>query len=203
MIQPGADMMLFFHRGAALFIGSLFAVGCSSPQEASWKTIDPTTMSTSQMQQKDRAMTAKDAMFNQLMGKLKEELGKGDPAGAIAVCQEEAPRIAQQVAKDKGVKIGRTALKLRNPQNQPPAWAKDLIDRSVAEPTFLENKQGEFAALLPIKLQAQCLLCHGSGEQIPAGVKNALTQRYPKDQATGFKEGDLRGWFWIEVLGPE
>ena len=105
-------------------------------------------------------MAAKDAMFSQLMGRLKEELGKGDPAGAIAVCQVEAPRIAQQVAKDKGVKIGRTALKLRNPQNQPPAWAKDLIDRSVAEPTFLDNKHGEFAALLPIKLQAQCLLCH-------------------------------------------
>ena len=38
MIQTGADMMFFFHRGAALFIGSLFVVGCSSPQEASWKT---------------------------------------------------------------------------------------------------------------------------------------------------------------------
>jgi hypothetical protein len=93
-------------------------------------------------------------------------------------------------------------LKLRNPQNQPPAWAQDLFDRSVAEPTFLENKHGEFAALLPIKLQAQCLLCHGSGEQVPANVKNALAQRYPNDQATGFKEGDLRGWFWIEVPGP-
>lgn len=37
-------------------------------------------------------MAAKDAMFSQLMGKLKEELGKGDPASAIAVCQVEAPR---------------------------------------------------------------------------------------------------------------
>ena len=197
-------MIAFFFRGAAFFGGLLLVAGCSqtSPPEASWKPIDPATMSKSQKEQKDRAMAAKDAMFSQLMGKLKEELGKGDPASAIAVCQVEAPRIAQQVAKDKGVKIGRTALKLRNPQNQPPAWAKDLIDRSVAEPTFLESKQGEFAALLPIKLQAQCLLCHGSGEQIPAGVKNALAQRYPNDQATGFKEGDLRGWFWIEVPGP-
>jgi len=26
-----------------------------------------------------------------------------------------------------------------------------------------------------------------------------LAAKYPMDQATGFKEGDLRGWFWIEV----
>ncbi len=194
-------MFSFSFRDAAMTAGLFLVVGCSQnpPAETAWKPIDPASMSTAQKEQKDRAMAAKDAMFNQLMGKLKEELGKGGPAAAIAVCQEEAPRIAQQVGTEKAVKIGRTALKLRNPKNQPPAWAKDLIDRSVDAPTFLTNTKGEFAALLPIKLQAQCLVCHGSGEQIPVEVRNALTQRYPNDQATGFKEGDLRGWFWVEI----
>jgi hypothetical protein len=30
-------------------------------------------------------------------------------------------------------------------------------------------------------------------------VKEALAEHYPEDQATGFQEGDLRGWFCIEV----
>ena len=30
-------------------------------------------------------------------------------------------------------------------------------------------------------------------------VKNELASLYPNDQATGFKEGDLRGWFWVNV----
>ncbi len=180
--------------------GLFLVVGCSQspPAETTWKPIDPAVMSTAQQKQKDHALAAKEAMFSKLMAKLKEELGKGGPAAAISVCQEEAPRIAQQVGADKGVKIGRTAVRLRNPKNQPPTWAKDLLERSDA-PTFLTNSKGEFAAILPIKLQAQCLLCHGSTEQIPAEVRNALSQRYPDDQATGFKEGDLRGWFWIEV----
>lgn len=194
-------MISFSLRGTAMAAGLFLVVGCSQspPAESSWKPIDPASMSTAQKEQKDHALAAKDAMFSQLMGKLKEELGKGGPAAAISVCQEEAPRIAQQVGADKGVKIGRTALKLRNPKNQPPAWAMDLIVRSVDAPTFLTSSKGEFAALLPIKLQKQCLLCHGSGEQIPAEARNALSQRYPNDQATGFKEGDLRGWFWVEV----
>jgi len=194
-------MISFFLRGAALTAGLFLVAGCSqSPRaDTSWKPIDPASMSTGQKEQKDRAMTAKDAMFTQLMSKLNQELGKGGPAIAISVCQDEAPRIAQQVGADKGVKIGRTALKLRNSKNQPPGWAKDLLERSAAEPAFLANANGEFAALLPIKLQAQCLLCHGAREQIPAEVRIALSQRYPNDQATDFKEGDLRGWFWIEV----
>jgi hypothetical protein len=34
---------------------------------------------------------------------------------------------------------------------------------------------------------------------IPDEVKQTLAKEYPDDQATGFEEGDLRGWFWIEV----
>jgi hypothetical protein len=62
---------------------------------------------------------------------------------------------------------------------------------------MLDN--GQAAALLPIKLQAQCLMCHGPAEKIPLEVKTQLAKLYPQDQATGFQEGDLRGWFWVEL----
>ena len=50
-----------------------------------------------------------------------------------------------------------------------------------------------------IRLKAQCLKCHGPKEQILPEVRDALARDYPKDQATGFQEGDLRGWFWLSV----
>jgi hypothetical protein len=30
-------------------------------------------------------------------------------------------------------------------------------------------------------------------------VREELAERYPADRATGFKVGDIRGWFWVEV----
>lgn len=53
--------------------------------------------------------------------------------------------------------------------------------------------------MLPIKLKKACLTCHGPADTIAADVKSKLAELYPTDDATGFSEGDLRGWFWIEV----
>jgi len=36
-------------------------------------------------------------------------------------------------------------------------------------------------------------------EMIDDEVLAAVTATYPKDQAVGFAEGDLRGWFWVET----
>lgn len=30
-------------------------------------------------------------------------------------------------------------------------------------------------------------------------VRAALMDRYPVDRAIGFTEGEIRGWFWVEV----
>jgi len=42
-------------------------------------------------------------------------------------------------------------------------------------------------------------MCHGPEDTIPQDVKDAIGEHYPEDQATGFRKGDLRGWFWVEV----
>jgi hypothetical protein len=42
-------------------------------------------------------------------------------------------------------------------------------------------------------------MCHGPREMIADEVQTALSAHYPEDRAVGFSEGDLRGWFWIEV----
>ena len=42
-------------------------------------------------------------------------------------------------------------------------------------------------------------MCHGAPTEIVEEIQNTLAEYYPGDQATGFKEGDLRGWFWVEA----
>jgi len=41
----------------------------------------------------------------------------------------------------------------------------------------------------------------GTAETITEEVATAIAENYPEDMATGFTEGDLRGWLWVEVPG--
>jgi hypothetical protein len=43
-------------------------------------------------------------------------------------------------------------------------------------------------------------MCHGPSESLAPDIKEKLATLYPQDQATGFSEGELRGWFWVESL---
>jgi hypothetical protein len=186
---------------AALAVLLPVAPGCRQPaQDAgkAWKVIAEDDMTPAQTAQRDKALAARDAMFTSLKGRLMEVVGSAGPAAAISVCSQEAPQIAEQISEEHGLKIGRTSFRLRNPDNATPAWAKQLVADRVAEPTFL-TREGKFAALLPIRIQPQCLMCHGPEDTIPPPVKEALAEHYPKDQATGFQDGDLRGWFCVEV----
>jgi hypothetical protein len=128
-----------------------------------------------------------------------DAVAQGGPAAAIRVCKDEAPQIAREVGQQYGVSIGRTSFRLRNPNNTPPEWAIAMIEQRVEEPQFVELANNQLGALLPIKLQPVCLMCHGPAEQLGDDVRSELAKQYPDDQATGFADGDLRGWFWVEV----
>jgi hypothetical protein len=144
-------------------------------------------------------LAAKEALFTQLSTRLMEAISTQGPQHAIAVCQKEAPKIAESVSQEHGLRIGRTGVRLRNTKNTAPSWATTMIDQRVEEPTFVSLDNGGSAALLPIKLQGQCLMCHGPEEQIAPVISQQIAKLYPDDRATGFREGDLRGWFWIEL----
>ena len=121
------------------------------------------------------------------------------PVAAIGVCSQEAVTIAEAVGKEHGVEIGRTSFKLRNPANAPRDWVKPLVDKRVDTPQQVQLENGNLGALFPIRLNVKCLMCHGGPDDILDDVKPELAKRYPQDQATGFKQRDLRGWFWVEV----
>ncbi|QDT47247.1 Cytochrome c551 peroxidase precursor [Symmachiella dynata] len=148
---------------------------------------------------KQKAIAAKDALFTRLSGRLTEVMSADGPAAAISVCSREAPAIATEVGEEQGVAIGRTSFKLRNAKNTPPDWVRSFVEERVEDPQFVALPHGGTGALLPIRLKQKCLACHGPTEGIAPDVRSKLTELYPDDQATGFNEGDLRGWFWVEV----
>ena len=145
------------------------------------------------------AIVAREVLFKRLSSRLMQAIETGGPAGAIEVCSQEAPQIAEEVGKEKGVRIGRTALRLRNPGNAAPDWAAPLLETQVTEAHFVNLENDKVGALLPIRLQAKCVTCHGPRETLEAGIAAQLAKHYPSDAATGFREGDIRGWFWVEV----
>jgi hypothetical protein len=53
--------------------------------------------------------------------------------------------------------------------------------------------------LRPIVEQPMCGSCHGPADKIAPAVAAALKHRYPNDRAVGFLNGEIRGWFWVEV----
>ncbi|MCA8923351.1 MAG: DUF3365 domain-containing protein [Planctomycetes bacterium] len=176
---------------------SLALTGCppaaepaKGPAAAEAPAVDP---------RQERATSAAQALGKQLKARLKEALQAGGPAGGIEACQLAAPQIAAAVAEDQGLAIGRTSFKLRNPANAAPAWAAADVEARRETPTFREGPDGALRALLPIRLEAACTTCHGPADELSQEVRQALAERYPDDQATGFAEGDLRGWFWVEV----
>jgi hypothetical protein len=196
-------------RMIALTIGALAVVGCphraippseeSVASTATWRPATAAELEHGLEAQRERALDAVDTMSSRLRGALHEALDRGGPPEAIAVCRSVAPAIAADVGDELGLEIGRTSFALRNPGNSPPDWAAPLVAARQSEPAFLVGSDGALGALLPIRLGPECQMCHGPVTAISDETAAVLRRYYPDDRATGFAEGDLRGWFWVVV----
>lgn len=167
-----------------------------------WRRVPMDELSDIQKKQLASAQSAVGEMAKQLMGRLQSALKEGGPPAGVQVCEEAAPRIASSVAEAHGVEMGRTSHKLRNPANEGPDWTDPIVEERVQEPVALAGPDGRLGMMSPIQTGEACLKCHGEPSQLAPGVAEALKENYPKDRATGFAEGDLRGWFWVEVPAP-
>ena len=192
-----------------LVVLGLMVSGCAKSVEepveveetavVAWEKVLPGLMTETQKAQQELVATAVNALASEMMGELMAALDSGDPNAAIAVCKEKAPGVAENVNEAYGVKIGRTSHMLRNDANVAPDWAAPFVADMAGDPTYVAGPNGELGALLPIKLRAECQMCHGPAEEIDEGVMAAISESYPDDQAVGVVEGDLRGWFWVEA----
>ena len=62
-----------------------------------------------------------------LKGELMAAMQKGGPKAAVEICNEKAPQIAEKMNLEQGVTISRTSLKVRNSNNKPNDWEKEIL----------------------------------------------------------------------------
>lgn len=139
-----------------------------------------------------------------VLSELTRELNRGGPAGAMRSCHLDATAIAQRVGREEGLAVGRTSDRLRNPLNAPRPWAAAIVrqyaGRRAAEVDgFAVDLGDKVGVMRPIAQRRMCNSCHGPADTLSPGVRADLKDRYPADRATGYAEGDIRGWFWVEV----
>lgn len=159
-------------------------------------------------QDDERLALSRDAaaqLGQELSAALLTALGTDGPVEAIGVCSVEASPIAARLSDQAGALVGRTALRIRNPENAPDdaaretmaAFARDLTAGSAGPPEHFETRpDGSARYMSAIVTLPLCVTCHGS-EMAPE-VATAIAGHYPSDQATGFAVGDLRGAFIVE-----
>ncbi|RFF30823.1 Tll0287-like domain-containing protein [Wenzhouxiangella sediminis] len=157
----------------------------------------------------DQARAGAGALGSQLQQALKSAIAEGGPVAGIEVCRIRAPEIASDVSGSR-IDVGRTSLKVRNPDNAPDALETRILEdfeRRLAggenpgdiEAFVIRNdgerRYGHWMKAIPT--QGLCTVCHGT--DIPPEVAEAIDAAYPRDQARGFSVGELRGAFSVEV----
>jgi hypothetical protein len=145
-------------------------------------------------------VSMQDALLRELTG----SLSLGGPDLAVNSCHVDLIGAIRRVSRQPGVEAGRTSDRLRNRTNVPRDWAAPLVEANAGRLArevdgFVVDLGDKVGVLRSIAHQPVCAGCHGPGQSLTPGVRAALTARYPADRAIGFKNGEIRGWFWVEV----
>jgi hypothetical protein len=156
----------------------------------------------------DRSRDLTMQLGGQLKGDLAGAIDKGGPIAAIDVCYSRAREIALQLSQSSGARVGRTALRVRNPSNAPDGLERAVLEQFAADlgsgpvdrplEAVFEIRRGdtvEHRYMRAIPTDALCLTCHG--KTLAPELAAAIAASYPGDQATGFELGQLRGAFSV------
>ncbi len=145
--------------------------------------------------------------LKQLGAANQQAIADGGHESAVGVCKEIAPKLAGDVSRQTGWKVSRVSLKVRNPLlGTADAWEQKALQdfearlakgekaETLMVSEIVEEPAGKsYRFMKAIPLQAGCVACHGSSEQISDGMKAKLKTEYPHDQATGYSAGQIRG----------
>jgi hypothetical protein len=157
-----------------------------------------------------QARKAADELGTDLVTMLSSELKRGGPAAAIAVCSDSA-QIRTRRHESSGIMVRRVGTRVRNMENAPDSMETIVLDafagaiadgRAMPDTAFAtRDARGRTVThyLRAIRVQESCLACHVPKDSISPEVKGVIDTRYPNDQATGYRVGDLRGAISVRV----
>ncbi len=120
--------------------------------------------------------------------------------------------VGSEIANDfslmTGHKLKQTSLKLRNLNNKPDEWEKNVLNKfelskypeGAGFSEILETDGKKiYRYMKPIYVEKECLKCHATKDKTRPEIRKFLEQKYPYDQAFGYKEGDVRGGISIII----
>ena len=126
---------------------------------------------------------------------LARELAVGGVAGALAFCRPETYHAVDSLAGVLKAVARRVSERPRNADSQAPLLAAEMRPDTLR--TIKRLSQEVFFYQRPIVLNNQlCLRCHGEvGKDISAADYALIKQKFPQDQATGYRLGQpLAAW---------
>ena len=183
-----------------LLVGTVSTFATCAENTQSPPTIDPA------LEQSTRAMV--NDLLNQLGQRLKSTLSSDGAEAAVSVCKEASPAIAKRLSAEHGVTMTRVGTRVRNPaMGTPNKWQEEALAQFESRLAAGENAatidywkiadsangRRELHYAKAIITQPMCLNCHGAASDIPASLAEKIRLEYPKDQATGYSVGKLRG----------
>jgi hypothetical protein len=153
---------------------------------------------------------AASSLGNTLMGKMRKQMKSKDKIGMVKFCQEQAELITVGVNNllPDGVKVRRTTAKYRNLINKPKTLDLEAIKyfrglqksgTNVKKSFKIIKTKNSYTYYKPILMKKKCLVCHSSKSKMNPQILKTINRLFPNDKAYGYKKGDLRGLFVVEI----
>ena len=150
------------------------------------------------------------ALTGMLQANLLSAMQEGGPVHAVDFCAGRALTLTDSVARGlgDGISLKRVSNRHRNPVNAPDAGEVKALRHfelafeesgSFPEDWVQRTPAGEFRYYRPLIIASPCLTCHGNPDEMDPAVVEAIRQKYPEDEATGYESGDLRGLIRVGI----
>jgi len=146
--------------------------------------------------------------FGLLSSNLQSSIVSGGVSNALPYCSLAASPLTASMAQKHGVSLRRFTHKPRNPAGMADVVELGLLDQfrkalaftNTVPPVVAILEPGTVTFVAPIVLNnPMCLNCHGEPDKDIKPENIAIIRGlYPRDQATGFRLGELRGAWRID-----
>ena len=186
-------------RHAALLF-ALLPVSLAGAQPPSWRIREAPAEVRPAIARADLVIAS---LHDAVLRELNDAFAQGGAEIAIRGCHLDTTLTTFRFARE-GIAAGRTSDRLRSPTNRAPKWAAETVQAWAGHAAreidgFAFDLGDRVGVLRPIVQRERCAACHGPVERLSPGVRAVLAERYPADRAVGFREGEIRGWFWVEM----
>ena len=144
-----------------------------------------------------------------LASNLKGAIQRGGVQEAFKFCNVQAMPITDSLSQAYDATIRRATLWVRNPADEATETERKILEKyheqmqsgESPDPQVINLDEEYVLYTKPIAIKnGLCLNCHGEvGKQVQQQTYQLIQERYPEDEATGHKMGDLRGIWSIRL----